>query len=69
MDAVITQLGLIKQIVVAWSYSGRMLGDYLNQFGSANLAGVISVSATLKTKSEYFTQGMDTILPISLQKT
>jgi non-heme chloroperoxidase len=42
---VITELGLVKPHVVAWSMSGALLGDYLAAHGDANLASITLIGA------------------------
>ena len=45
IDAVMRALGLHKPVLVAWSYSGLVLCDYLTHRGDSALAGVHWVSA------------------------
>jgi non-heme chloroperoxidase len=45
LEAVIRLLGLREPVVVAWSYAGRMVNDYLRKYGSTNLAGINYVAA------------------------
>ncbi len=47
--AVIEQTGLVKPVVVAWSYAGRILLDYLDAFGDAGVSGIVMANATSKT--------------------
>lgn len=49
LDMVIRSLELKRPIVVAWSYGGRVLGDYLDAHGDAALGGCVFVAATTKT--------------------
>ncbi|WP_002639265.1 alpha/beta fold hydrolase [Myxococcus hansupus] len=49
LEAVIGQLGLVRPVVVAWSYGGVVVGDYLRQRGDAGLGGLFFVAAALKT--------------------
>jgi non-heme chloroperoxidase len=46
LDAVIAQSGLHRPIVVAWSYAGRVVLDYLAAYGDARIAGLVMVNAT-----------------------
>jgi non-heme chloroperoxidase len=46
VNAVIEQSGLHRPIVVAWSYSGRVVLDYLTVHGDANISGLVMVNAT-----------------------
>ena len=43
--AVIEQMQLERPIVVAWSYAGRVILDYLSVFGEQALGGLVMVSA------------------------
>jgi non-heme chloroperoxidase len=38
--AVIAQRGLHRPVIVAWSYGGYVVSDYLDRHGDANIAGV-----------------------------
>lgn len=49
LHAVIQKLGLERPVVVAWSYGGVVVGDYLRHQGDAALGGLFLVAATLKT--------------------
>jgi pimeloyl-ACP methyl ester carboxylesterase len=49
LKAVIEELGLRRPVLVGWSYSGRVVLDYLNAFGDAAIGGLIMVNATSKT--------------------
>ena len=48
LAAVIGTLGLERPIVVAWSYAGAMVCDYLRHRGTAEIAGVNFVGAVVK---------------------
>lgn len=41
IHAAITQLGLERPILVGWSMSGVLAGDYLAKYGEANVSGVV----------------------------
>lgn len=45
LQALIEACGLVKPVVVAWSYSGRMLNDYLRHVGPSGLGGIVYVAA------------------------
>ncbi|MGF6408615.1 alpha/beta fold hydrolase [Paraburkholderia tuberum] len=45
MAAVIESSGVRRPTVVAWSYSGRMLFDYIRYYGTGTLAGINLVAA------------------------
>jgi non-heme chloroperoxidase len=48
LHAVIGGLALERPIVVAWSYGGVVLGEYLRRYGAASLGGVLCVAAAVK---------------------
>ncbi|MET0403866.1 MAG: alpha/beta hydrolase [Cystobacter sp.] len=52
IQAVITQLGLEQPLLVAWSYGGMVVCDYLRHYGEQHIAGVNFVSAMVKSGSE-----------------
>ncbi|WP_353090569.1 alpha/beta hydrolase [Methylibium sp.] len=45
LRTVIDACGLERPVVVAWSYSGRMVNDYLRHVGPTALGGVVYVAA------------------------
>jgi len=49
VDAVIQRLGLVRPVVVAWSYGGVVVGDYLRRRGGSALGGLFFVAASLRT--------------------
>ncbi|WP_163867187.1 alpha/beta fold hydrolase [Myxococcus eversor] len=49
LHAVIQGLGLERPVVVAWSYGGVLVGDYLRHRGDSALGGLFFVAASLKT--------------------
>lgn len=49
LQAVIQRLGLERPVVVAWSYGGVVVGDYLRHHGDAALGGLFFVAASLRT--------------------
>ena len=51
LQAVIRGLGLDNPLLVAWSYGGMVVCDYLRQHGDADIAGVNFVSAMVKCGS------------------
>ena len=38
-------IGLERPVLVGWSYGGRLMGDYLIEYGHANIAGLNWVGA------------------------
>ncbi len=53
LHGVIEQLGLASPIIVAWSYGGLILADYLRKYGDAALGGVNFVGAALVIGKDY----------------
>lgn len=43
--AVMTALGLRRPVLVAWSYAGRLVSDYVTAFGTSGIAGINYVCA------------------------
>ncbi|WNG21720.1 alpha/beta fold hydrolase [Cystobacter fuscus] len=52
IQAVITGLGLDNPLLVAWSYGGMVVCDYLRHYGEQHIAGVNFVSAMVKSGTE-----------------
>lgn len=53
LHAVIAGLGLAQPVVVAWSYGGLVVADYLRVHGDAALGGVNFVAASLVIGKDY----------------
>jgi len=45
IHAVITQLGLMKPLLVGWSYGGVIMSDYLRTYGDDAISGTVWVGA------------------------
>lgn len=45
VNALIRGIGLERPVLVGWSYGGRLMGDYLIEYGHANIAGLNWVGA------------------------
>jgi pimeloyl-ACP methyl ester carboxylesterase len=54
VHAVITQLKLNKSMLVAWSMSGALIGDYLEKYGDRNVSGIVFVAAANKLGTPMF---------------
>ena len=48
LKAVIDALGLVKPIIVAWSYGGVVTGEYLRAHGESALGGILFAAAAVK---------------------
>lgn len=53
VKAVMDALGLQRPVLVAWSYAGRIVGDYLAAHGTARLAGINYVCARTNNQPEF----------------
>lgn len=58
LKAVIAATCKRPPVVVAWSYGGRVLLDYISCEGAQNLAGLVLVSATSNGRPESFGLGL-----------
>jgi len=47
--AVIQATGIVRPVLVGWSYGGRLLGDYLTHYGHGAIAGLNYVAALSST--------------------
>jgi len=57
IDAIIRQLGLGKPVLVGWSYGGRVVNDYLAQFGDGGISGIVYIAAVSTAKDGVFGPG------------
>ena len=48
LAAVMTGLNLVSPVIVAWSYAGAVVGDYLRHCGAEAIAGINFVGAVVK---------------------
>lgn len=53
VKAVMDALGLKRPVLVGWSYAGRIVGDYLESYGTARLAGINYVCARTNSDPEF----------------
>lgn len=51
--AVMDALNLKRPVLVAWSYAGRLVADYLAAYGPARLAGINYVDAAVKAAAPF----------------
>ena len=54
LAAVVAAAGMKRPILVAWSYAGRVVADYLRVHGEAGIAGINYVNARCSTVSAHF---------------
>ncbi|HEX9168693.1 MAG TPA: alpha/beta hydrolase [Roseiarcus sp.] len=59
--AVIAAAGLRRPVLVGWSYSGRVISDYLRFHGPGSIAGINFVDAVTKSGVEFFGPDHDLI--------
>ena len=66
VGAIIEALGLDKPVLVAWSYGGRVVGDYLTHRGEGAIGGLNLVDATFAGGNpEWFGPGVANIEPMT----
>ncbi|HEX4262571.1 MAG TPA: alpha/beta hydrolase, partial [Acetobacteraceae bacterium] len=53
-QAVIGQLGLVRPVLVGWSYGGRIVADYLAAHGDGALGGIVFVAAAVASVPSLF---------------
>jgi non-heme chloroperoxidase len=54
LHAVIEGTGLARPTIVAWSYAGGVVGEYLNRYGAGRVAAIDFVGASTKGVPEWF---------------
>jgi non-heme chloroperoxidase len=54
IHAIMAQLQLNQPILVAWSMSGALIGDYLAKYGDRNISGIVMVAAANKLGTPMF---------------
>jgi pimeloyl-ACP methyl ester carboxylesterase len=59
VKAAMDELGLKRPVLVAWSYAGRIVEDYLEAYGTARLAGINYVCARTDNQMEFVGPGND----------
>jgi non-heme chloroperoxidase len=53
VQAVIDAAGLKRPVLVGWSYAGRVMSDYVTHHGTAKIAGLSFVGASIKANPEF----------------
>jgi pimeloyl-ACP methyl ester carboxylesterase len=48
LQAVCSELGLVRPVIVAWSYSGAVVGEYLRAHGGEGLGAILFAAAAIK---------------------
>lgn len=59
VTAVMDALRLKRPVLVGWSYAGRIIGDYLEAYGTARIAGINYVCARTNNQPEFVGPGND----------
>lgn len=54
LDAVIRGWGLVRPVLVGWSYAGRIIGDYLAVHGTAGIGGIVFVDAVTANERRFY---------------
>jgi pimeloyl-ACP methyl ester carboxylesterase len=57
VNAVMEALELTRPVLVGWSYAGRIIGDYLEAYGTARIAGINYVCARTNNQPEFVGPG------------
>lgn len=57
VQAVVETAGLVRPVIVAWSYAGRVALDYLQTAGSAAISGLVLVAGTSCANALVFGSG------------
>ncbi len=57
VQAVIEAAGLVRPVIVAWSYAGRVALDYLQAAGSQTISGLVLVAGTSCSNASVFGSG------------
>lgn len=58
LACVIERAGPQEPVLVAWSYGGRVVSDYLAKFGGAGLAGIVLVGSKINSSAEFSCVGI-----------
>ena len=58
LAAVIEQTQAEKPVLVAWSYGGRIVSDYLEEFGAGGLSGISLVGSKIKSTPAFLGAGI-----------
>lgn len=59
VTAVMDALGLSRPVLVGWSYAGRIIGDYVEAYGTSRIAGINYVCARTNNQPEFVGPGND----------
>ena len=59
LAAVIAAAGLARPVLVAWSYAGRIVSDYVRVHGQERIGGIVFVGAVTKSGKQFIGPGMD----------
>lgn len=57
VNAVLDELGLKRPVLVAWSYAGRIVEDYLKSYGTGRITGINYVCARTNNQAEFVGPG------------
>jgi pimeloyl-ACP methyl ester carboxylesterase len=64
IDAVMQAAGLVKPIMVGWSYAGRVITDYIRGRGTDRLGGINFIGAVLKADGKMMGHGRKHFVPM-----
>lgn len=67
LRAVAATVGAARPILVAWSFGGRVVWDYLKEYGDESLAGAQLVGSSWRRSSEWTSAASAASLPLMLE--
>jgi pimeloyl-ACP methyl ester carboxylesterase len=65
VQAVMDAAGLKRPVLVGWSYAGRVISDYVTHRGTAQLAGINFVDASIKAFPEFVGDNLKNQAPMT----
>lgn len=65
VKAVIAAAGFTRPVLVAWSYAGRVVTDYVRVHGQDGIAGIVFVSAVTRSKGSFWGPSMKLTGPMT----
>ena len=61
LAAIIAGLGLVRPVLVGWSFGGRVIGDYLTLHGAAGIGAINFVAAATVVRPEHLGPGIQAL--------
>ncbi|MGH7662308.1 MAG: alpha/beta fold hydrolase [Vulcanimicrobiaceae bacterium] len=63
LRGVLETLDVRRSVLVAWSYAGRLIGDYLRAYGTERVSAIAFVAAVTRTGKQYSASPFDELFP------